>query len=71
MTTAAAHAFFSMPKLRFTRTADAAARTDPPTPRCRAPVFIHDAATPWRGETLLSAMLRADMARLSKDDAES
>ncbi len=29
-----------------------------PEPR-RAPVFIQDAITPWRGETLLLALMRA------------
>ena len=44
------------------------ARTAPtPTPR-PDPIFIHDAITPYRGETLLSAMLRADLEQAMKDD---
>jgi hypothetical protein len=44
-----------------------AARTDPPTPRKRAPVFIYDAITPWQGETLLSRQLKADIEQALAD----
>jgi hypothetical protein len=30
------------------------------------PLFIQDAVTPWRGETLLLALLRADIERADK-----
>jgi hypothetical protein len=34
----------------------------------RAPVFIHDAVTPWRGETLLLSILRAQ-AKADEDQS--
>lgn len=37
-------------------------RTAPTQPRGGGPVFIHDAITPVRGETLLGVMLRRDLA---------
>ncbi|GGH33649.1 hypothetical protein SAMN05444007_107188 [Cribrihabitans marinus] len=39
-----------------------ALRTDAKTarPRRRGPVFIHDTVIPWRDETLLLALLRAE-----------
>ncbi|MFD3188693.1 hypothetical protein ACFMPD_00290 [Sedimentitalea sp. HM32M-2] len=44
------------------------ARRAAPQPARRAPVFIHDVATPWRGETLLLALLRAQ-AELDRDQS--
>ena len=44
------------------------ARTDPPRRKSRAPVFVHDAVMPFRGETLLSHMLRQDLARLEAEE---
>lgn len=47
-----------------------AERTDPPPRRVAQPVFIHDAITPWRGETLLSVRLREDLeAAIKKADS--
>lgn len=46
----------------------AQARTAPSPRKAHGPVFIHDAVTPYRGETMLSAMLRADLERALKDD---
>lgn len=43
------------------------ARTDPPRSPPRQPVFIYDAVTPWRGETLLSHALRADLEAAMRD----
>lgn len=44
----------------WTRAADRPADVRPaPPPRRRQPVFIHDAITPWNGETLLLTLLRA------------
>lgn len=36
------------------------AATRPERPRRRSPLFLTDAITPWRDETLLLALLRAD-----------
>lgn len=47
-----------------------AERSDPPLPTVSQPVFIHDAITPWRGETLLSVRLRADL-QAALDQADS
>ena len=42
-----------------TDSSEAPVATGPePRPR-RSPVFIHDAVTPWGGETLLLSLLRA------------
>ena len=47
----------------------AATDTTGGTPRRRSgPVFIQDAVTPWRGETLLLALWRAEKARLDQDE---
>ena len=46
--------FFSAPEQRSDE------RTDPPAPAPDLPVFIYDAVTPFKGETLLLARLRAD-----------
>ena len=43
-----------------TARAEASARSGPAPRKPRQPVFIHDAIMPWRGETLLLAILRAD-----------
>ena len=53
-----------------TLTRPAQATSAPQAPRRAGPVFIHDAVTPYRGETLLSAMLRADIERHA-DEASS
>ena len=37
---------------------DAPAATGPKPARRSGPVFIHDAVTPWLGETVLLALLR-------------
>ncbi|TNF57688.1 MAG: hypothetical protein EP307_13475 [Rhodobacteraceae bacterium] len=37
-------------------------------PRRPGPVFIQDAVTPWRGETLLLALWRADEARRNPEN---
>jgi len=34
---------------------------DPPPEPTASPVFIHDAVSPWRGETMLCAMMRRDL----------
>ena len=55
---------FALPFGRFLAAAPSRAetgRTPPPPPSL--PVLIHDVATPYRGETLLSARLRADLER--------
>ncbi|UUV05784.1 hypothetical protein [Ruegeria sp. YS9] len=36
--------------------------TSPERKPLRAPVFIHDAVTPWRDETMLLKLLRAQAA---------
>ncbi len=46
----------------------AQARTAPSRAKTGGPVFIHDAVTPYRGETVLSAMLRADLQRALDED---
>ena len=46
----------------------AEARTAQTRPKAHGPVFIHDAVTPYRGETLLSALLRADLERAMGED---
>ena len=58
--------------LPFRRVARRLPRAGPvPEPRrARAPVFITDAVTPWRGETLLLSLLR-DQARADADDQTS
>ena len=43
-------------------------RTAPSRPKPAGPVFIHDAVTSYRGETMLSAILRADLERALDDD---
>ena len=53
-----------------TKGADSAARTDPPLQPGPGPVLIHDAITPWRGETLLSSRLKADIDRALAEDAD-
>lgn len=45
----------------------AEARRAPPRPRRSGPVFIHDAITPCRGETLLSLMLRREIEASERD----
>jgi hypothetical protein len=45
------------------RAAKDSARTAPNRTRHRAPVFIGDAVVPWRGETLLLALLREQALR--------
>lgn len=44
--------FWPAPRRRDTAT------TAPERPKRRPPVFIHDAITPWNGETMLLALLR-------------
>lgn len=48
----------------------AQARTGPARRPRRAPVFIHDAVTPWRGETMLLSMLRAQAQEQAEDQDE-
>lgn len=47
--------------------ADGNSTTGPERRRMRSPVFIGDALTPWGGETLLLAMLRAQALELEDD----
>lgn len=42
--------------------------TRPDPRRCHAPVFIHDAVTPWCDETMLLKMLR-DQAATQEDQS--
>ena len=44
----------------FTQNTDTA--TGPPPKPVRAPVFIHDAVTPWGGETMLLKLWREQSA---------
>ncbi|MCG7521070.1 hypothetical protein [Ruegeria sp. Ofav3-42] len=46
----------------WTLSKDAEARTGPEPKPMRAPVFIHDAITPWGSETLLLKLLREQAA---------
>jgi len=48
--------------------AGAQARTDPPLRKRSAPVFIHDAVTPWGQDTVLLAMMRAQIKDAEYDD---
>ena len=48
---------------------DTAAQSAPARPRRSEPVFIYDAVTPCQGETLLSLMLKCDLAALEADDS--
>ena len=51
--------------------AQSSARTAPAPKRKGGPVFIHDAVTPCQGETVLSLMLKRDLAALEADDTEA
>lgn len=54
---------FALPiRSLFSPAAKSVSRNDPPKPRRAPPVFIHDAITPCQGETLLSLMLKRDIA---------
>ncbi|WP_170346718.1 hypothetical protein [Ruegeria atlantica] len=46
----------------WTFSSDAEVSTSPERKPLRAPVFIHDAVTPWRDETMLLKLLRAQAA---------
>lgn len=47
---------------------DSVATTGPDNRKRRAPVFIHDAVTPWGGETLLLSLLRQQALDAQDDD---
>ena len=52
----------ALPSPFWTITSDTDTTTGPPPKPRRAPVFIHDAVTPWSDETMLLKLLREQAA---------